>query len=234
MNQQSDFSKVVREFSGKENSDPTHRYRSFDFCYLHFHPTNKERNNIQQGCFVLWGYLASWGMLRGSSFLLDKNPAYLKPLVEFIIKEENEFYWKIDVENYPDNYKEILQLYENVKNLIIEGNQQDKTLVTKILLGVFAIVPAYDNYFGETFRTLSKKCSEVDKNHKYCGFTTVNQRSLEVIHEFYLAHKKEILEIQNNSSLMNFEGIENKDISYTSAKVIDMYGFTKTLLQPKK
>lgn len=68
-----------------EAQELEHRYHSFDFCYFHFR-SSKERGgediNIEQSCQVLWSYLGSWGMLRGSSFLLSKNPAYLKGLVE--------------------------------------------------------------------------------------------------------------------------------------------------------
>ncbi|MCK3658095.1 hypothetical protein A4G18_05050 [Pasteurellaceae bacterium Pebbles2] len=217
---QSDFSDVVNLFAG-DGKDVTHRYRSFDFCYAHFHPTNPNRTDVQYGCYVLWSYLASWGMLRGSSFLLQKNPAFLKELVEYIL-EQDKAVWEIDADNYVEKAKTIISLYKEVKATIIKNNEQDKTLVTKIILGVFGILPAYDSFFCETFKGISKQYSD-----KYCGFSSVSEHSLEVIYHFYQAHQKDITELQKNLKVMNFDGTES-NLHYSAAKIIDMYGFNKS------
>jgi len=57
------------------------------------------------------------------------------------------------------------------------------TLITKILLGVFGFVPAFDNYFCDTFRNIA-----VGK----CGFRTLNDNSLSFIKSFYQANNESI------------------------------------------
>ena len=78
-----DFRKYVSIFIEKVGVE--HRYASFDFCYSYFyqvHVLNESKNeDKEKSCMVLWSYLASWGMLRGSSKLLQKSPAYLLPLI---------------------------------------------------------------------------------------------------------------------------------------------------------
>lgn len=219
-----DLKEVVEQFC-KEGEHEHHRYKSFDFCYTHFSPLSEDRNDIEKGCYVLWSYLASWGMLRGSSFLLSKNPAYLQPLVEFICAQDFDI-WQIDVNNYPQHYAQIQALYQQVKSKIIENNEKDLVLVTKILLGVFGIVPAYDQYFCQTFKKLSK----VQSNQKYCGFTAMNKISLDQIHQFYLANREVIDELHESCKACCFSG-ESTRLNYTRAKIIDMYGFNKSLLK---
>lgn len=75
-----------------------------------------------------------------------KNPAYLKDLVEWIYEQPLNT-WNIDVENYKENAQTVLDLYNKAKEYILKGNNhQAVTLVTKVLLGVFAIIPAYDRF----------------------------------------------------------------------------------------
>ena len=137
---------VISKFKN-DQQDIQHRYYSFDFCYLHFRSSKESgKIDIEKSCQVLWSYLASWGMLRGSSFLLWKNPAYLKDLVEWIYEQPLNT-WNIDVENYKENAQTVLDLYNKAKEYILKGNKhQAVTLVTKVLLGVFAIIPAYDRF----------------------------------------------------------------------------------------
>lgn len=211
-----DIQDVVNDFWEK-NKDEKHRYRSFDFCYSHFYFSKiNNKIDIEKSCYVLWSYLASWGMLRGSSFLLQKNPFYLKDLVEYIYSQDISV-WEIDVDGYNDNIERILNLYENVKERVILNAERELVLVTKILLGVFAIIPAYDTYFCETFRQFSD-----------CKFRKFNKASLEAIHEFYLANKDVIdeLQTQEQAKVCNFNGDETS-LKYTKAKIIDMYGFEK-------
>ena len=91
-----------------------------------------------------------------------------------------------------------------------EENKPSDTLVTKIMLGIFANVPAYDEYFKKFL-----------KNNKYCQ--TLNPTSLEQIKNFYLNNQKDI----NSYEIKTFDFISSKetDISYSKAKLIDMYGF---------
>ncbi|MFZ7172467.1 hypothetical protein [Avibacterium volantium] len=208
--QPNDIENIVKSFCD-EASQPSHRYYSFDLCYSHFRNSKlKNEINIEQSCFVLWGYLGSWGMLRGSSYLLQtKNPLFLEELVEWIYCQDNEI-WEIDVEDYnnPEKVEIILKIYQVVCDKISDGNKQPtKTLVTKIILGVFGILPAFDSFFCKTFGFSSSRVTVED---------------LIKIYDFYLKNQKVIDELQKQVRDSNYY-LTN----YTKAKVIDMYGFQK-------
>ena len=62
----SDIDQCIEEFLSRH--DVNLRYASFDFCYNYFFTFKGQLSaDLEKSCFVLWGYLASWGMLRGSS-----------------------------------------------------------------------------------------------------------------------------------------------------------------------
>ena len=88
------------------------------------------------------------------------------------------------------------------------------------MLGVFASVPAYDRFFIKSF-------SEMFKGR--CGFSSFNKKSLNCISEFYLENKEAIDEINRSMRTVSFMSGEKTELSYTRAKIIDMYGFTKGL-----
>ena len=206
---------VISKFKN-DQKDIHHRYYSFDFCHFHFRSSKESGTiDIEKSCQVLWSYLASWGMLRGSSFLLWKNPAYLKELVEWIYTQPLST-WNIDVENYKDNSETVIALYNKAKEYILKGNNhQAVTLVTKVLLGVFAIIPAYDRFFRDSFSDIAGI---------KCGFSTLNKKSLEIIYHFYIENKEEIEKLSNETKVFDFNGFPTK-YHYSKAKIIDMYGF---------
>jgi len=210
-----DIRKVIASLDS-ESQDVHHRYYSFDFCYSHFRLSKENGEfDVEKSCQVLWSYLASWGMLRGSSFLLQKNPAYLKDLVNWIYAQPLDI-WKIDVEHYNSKKKEILSLYANAKKHLLKNEKhQATTLVTKVLLGVFAIIPAYDRFFKETFSDIAGKD---------CGFSIPNEKSLDIISKFYKENKEDIDQLSKERKVFDFDGNETK-YYYSKAKLIDMYGF---------
>ena len=105
---------------------PEDRYASFDYCFNYFKTTESKNliDNLEMSCLTIGFYLASWGMLRGSSFLLQKSVKYYKDLVEYIASLPKDT-WLIDVDNYPDNYERILDIYTNVKLKVIKEKNTD-------------------------------------------------------------------------------------------------------------
>lgn len=207
---------IVNDF--KSDSKPNDRYTSFDYCYNYFIETKDLTKDIEKSCLVLGFYLASWGMLRGSSFLLQKSAKHFQSTIEYISTLEKSV-WKIDVDNYTeDNIKIILNIYKNVKQRLIENGNSDLTLVTKILLGVFGFIPAFDQYFCNTFREIF-----ADKN---CGFRVVNSKSLNCIRDFYEQNKIEIDKLSKETFTTDFKTERKTLNNYTKAKIVDMYGFS--------
>lgn len=211
-----DIETVVNQF--KKDSKPDDRYTSFDYCYNYFLSTKDFKNDIEKSCLTLGFYLASWGMLRGSSFLLQKSVKHFQPTIEYIATLDKSV-WKIDVDSYnEENINRILDIYRNIKGLLIQNGNSHLTLITKILLGVFGFIPAYDQYFCDTFRNIF--------NDKKSRFRAVNRESLNLIKEFYDNNRCVIDKLSNETCTTDFLKEQKTNIKYPKAKIIDMYGFT--------
>ena len=220
----SDIREVVAEYNKKRIYEENHRYTSFDYCYNYFWQTENIEKDIEKSCLVLGFYLASWGMFRGSSFLLQKSVKYFEPIIKYISNQDKSV-WKIDVDNYnPESMKEIKRIYDGIKELLIKNGNADLTLITKILLGVFGFVPAFDNYFCDNFRIIAGDAK------KKCRFRNLDEDSLTVIKDFYKSNKESIDDISKHTFTKDFNGQETK-INYPKAKIIDMYGFAARLMK---
>jgi len=216
--QRNDITKIVGNF--EEKYSPCGRYASFDYCYNYFHPSNNNdlTKNIEQSCLALGFYLASWGMFRGSSFMLEKSSKHFEPLVGYIASLPDNA-WSIDANNFNnENIDFLIEQYNDIKEILIQDKHSHLTLVTKIMLGVFASVPAYDRFFTKSFGDIFKGD---------CGFTAFNKKSLQRIYAFYCSNQFEINKIDLNT--VDFVSGEKTNLKYTNSKIIDMYGFTKGL-----
>jgi hypothetical protein len=200
-------------------TDNQSRWASFDYCYNYFYKNKGQVlvNELEKSCLVLGFYLASWGMFRGNSNLSQNSVALYKPLISYISKLDNS-YWEIDVDSYNEkNIKKIIEVYDEIKKLIIPENTH-LTVVTKILLGVFGMVPAFDENFCRCFR-------EIYKGKKGGGFRSLNKNSLQLIKDFYESNRCEIDSYYNNLFTTDFISGQKTNIVYSRAKIIDMYGF---------
>ena len=210
-----DIQAKVLEFTSKSNANQ--RYASFDYCFNYFRTTKDLKKDVEKSCLTLGFYLASWGMFRGSSFLLQKNAKYFEPTIDYISSQDRSV-WEIDVDNYTDqNIQKIITIYKEIKDLLIIDGKRDLTLITKVLLGVFGFIPAYDSYFTETFRKISDG---------RCGFRKVNTKSLGVIKNFYEANRATIDNLSNQIFTIDFVTEQETKINYSKAKILDMYGFS--------
>jgi len=112
----------------------------------------------------------------------------------------------------------IQDVYKEIRKKLVPNNNVHLTLVTKTLLGIFGFIPAFDNYFCNTFRDFAKE---------QCGFRVVNKDSLSFIKRFYEANKESIDTISKQTFTIDFFTGQKTEINYPKAKIIDMYGFTK-------
>ena len=210
-----DIEAIVNKF--KSQSNPDDRYTSFDYCYNYFRSTNDITQDIEKSCLVLGFYLASWGMFRGSSFLLQKSVKHFEPTIRFIATLDKTV-WEIDTDNYDEeNILTIIKIYNDIKTRLINNGNSDLTLITKILLGVFGFIPAFDNFFCNSFRAISGG---------QCGFRKVNGKSLSFIKTFYESNKTTIDRLSNETFTTDFMTGQKTTLNYPKAKIIDMYGFT--------
>ena len=85
-----EFIKKTGEFYEELKVQDRHRYRSWEHCYAQFYETrqNPEKANVDNLSLHLAFYLASWGMYRGSSFLLQYDYTIHTSVVKEILKPE--------------------------------------------------------------------------------------------------------------------------------------------------
>ena len=213
-----DIEKIIHDYIYGDNSSqgikPLERYASFDYCFNHFQSFREQGRiselaslpHIQESCLHLGFYLASWGMLRGSSFLLGKSVKVYESLIKSITSA-NPILWEIDVNCYtPENIRLILDFRKTIQENLNYGNGASDILVSKIMLGVFGNVPAFDTNFKGGF-----------------GVSTFGKNALEKISDFYRANSI----IIENSRLATLDFMTGQPTNrlYTRAKVIDMVFF---------
>lgn len=206
---------------------PCKRYTSYDYCFVYFQThRGKLEDNIEISCLQLWSYLASWGMLRGSSQLLQCSAAALIPLIKVINKMDNKI-WDMDIPDYKhdNNIKLLLETYNTIRECLqgkfnelgLKSDVRMHTLVTKIMLGVFGNIPAYDRYFTQTFHALYSKGTEYS-----FALNTFNSDSLKCIYDFYCKNQQTIDSYTHKA--LTFSG-DDSGLFYKKAKIVDMYGF---------
>lgn len=215
------ISKNIKQFEvGADRSGgrtPDERYSSFDYCYNYFQSnrdTFASDEYIHISCLHLGFYLASWGMLRGSSFLLEKSVRHYIPLIHKLSGFDKKI-WEIDVDKYTDeNIELLLKCGDSIRQSLGLNNKPSDILVTKIMLGVFSNVPAFDTFF----------C-------KGLGVRRFDKKSLGLIKNFYKKHKAEV----DAKKIYTFDFLSAKETNmlYSKAKLIDMIGFIEGLNMKK-
>ena len=121
------------------------RYASFDYCFNYFQEFRETGDvsalvspaNIQMTCLQLGFYLASWGMLRGSTDLLQESARSLIPVLAVVAHTEPSV-WEIDADCYTDSNIDLLMALADTMREA-RPNMSD-TLLTKIMLGIFGNV----------------------------------------------------------------------------------------------
>lgn len=195
--------------------DENVRYRSWEHCYSNFINARDNKNaELDYLSLQLAFYLASWGMYRGSSFLLQKDYKIHIPVVKELLKEEYDPLAGIDcVELKREKNQRLLEkinafldeYYSNirgeVKNIKVR-NQLSSTLITKILMGTLGCVPAYDRYF----------ISGIKKQKVASG--NYNMKSIGQLVDFY---ESNIVELENIRKDMKVNGM-----AYPQMKILDM------------
>ena len=212
-------------FCKKENS----RYLSWEHCYIAFCEARNKKNLTEADkdllCLHLAFYLASWGMYRGSSFLLQQDYKIHRKVVNAILDSDkrlqgagceelanpelNRALWILS--------KEITTYYSEVRKSVSDMLSEKKVksdlsaiLITKVLLGTLGCVPAYDQYFakGVALEGVTTK--------------TYNERSLNNLIEFYKNNFDQLEDYRKT--------LRKGKLEYTQMKLLDMafwqIGFT--------
>lgn len=190
------FIQAATRFYTQQMEDENGRYRSWEYCYLSFNKArNSESVDVDYLCLQLAFYLASWGMYRGSSFLLQKDYKIHIPVVKEILKKKYNPLFAIDcVELKKESIQLLLKelndfisnYYDNIRRSVKEQELKSPlsfTLITKILMGTMGCVPAYDRYFIDGIKKQKVAAGSYSKNslHMLVDFYESNFEKLEKV-----------------------------------------------------
>lgn len=204
------ITKVVEDFIKRDQILPDGRYKSWEYCFDFFQHKFKQKN-WDLASLMLAFYLASWGMYRGSSFLLQYTyTIHIEPLKiifsqryrilrEKKILQDSEISLLFQLVNELQDF--YLKKHHNIRPSIVSKDQVSETLISKILMGVLGNIPAYDR-----FVKAGLKKSKI--SHRMSP-TSYNQ-----LVNFYHKHYKEI------------KSLTKKYPYYPPMKLLDMYFLT--------
>ena len=203
---------TIEKYLNGITADEFHRYKSWDNCHKSFSVSMQTDIHVLELAF----YLASWGMYRGSSGLLQKNHLIHKGAVGILFSNEGQKL-KCNSKNEvaKSSINDILNLKDKLANhyksiKFTKGADEPKpisptdTLLSKILLGTLGCVPAYDRYFIDGLK--EKKMKNI----------TFNETSLNELFDFIDKNKTEIDKAQKLI-------LTQTKKHYPVMKILDMY-----------
>ena len=216
---------AAQTFYDDARANENGRSRSWEHCYRVFRDARTAPSpDYDYLSLHLAFYLASWGMYRGSCFILQKDYKVHTPVVEEILKPEYDCLFGLacadlrddDVrKQYTNLYIYIDGYFDPIRNEVagrVVENRVSPVLITKILMGTLGCVPAYDRFFVDGI-----------KKHK----VTTQEYSLESVRKlakFYEAHNDRLEEARR--------GMRTEDLVYPQMKLLDMgfwqIGFEKS------
>lgn len=206
---------AAQTFYDDARANENGRSRSWEHCYRVFRDARTDPSpDYDYLSLHLAFYLASWGMYRGSSFLLQKDYKVLMPVVEEVLKPEYNCLFGVACADLrePEVQERLKNVSDNIANHFgpirdeVAGRKVASSvspvLITKILMGTLGCVPAYDRFF-------------VDGIKKYK--VTTQEYSLESVRKlvkFYEAHNDRLEEARR--------GMRTEDLVYPQMKLLDM------------
>ena len=208
---------AVFRFRERLREDQNGRFHSWEHCYKRFYAERTLKNdNVDYDNLSLHlaFYLASWGMYRGSSFLLQKDYRVHVPVVKILLKKQYKCLYdiecvelkKTEVQNKLRELemsikKEYAVIRKSVKKTDVQKDVSN-TLITKILMGTLGCVPAYDRYFVDGVKALKVTTG------------TYSKESLIGLVDFYKENQDRFEEARKNFWI--------GDLQYPQMKVLDM------------
>lgn len=229
MNSTKEISDVIKEIELSQEAE-YHRGKSWEHCYLFFRDYKKDydklgknEESLNLAALNIGFFLASWGMLRGSSFLIQKDYRFYKPLIEVLTNSDYNRLWGIDFSQKTDggDIKKLFNLKSRLEEQIRENNKKDKDfeehkmtlLVTKIIMATIGCVPSYDKYFinGLTKKNKDKKELSVFGEEQFKDLLE------------YSRNDTELKKIYTTKCYIKDSTRKNTDIVHPPMKILDLY-----------
>ena len=206
---------AAQTFYDDARANENGRSRSWEHCYRVFRDARTDPSpDYNYLSLHLAFYLASWGMYRGSSFLLQKDYKVHTPIVEEILKPEYDCLFGLACADLRESevqgsleklHKYIAKHFRPIRNEVAGrevASPVSPVLITKILMGTLGCVPAYDRFFVDGI-----------KKHKVTT-QEYSRKSVRKLAEFYEAHNDRLEEARR--------GMRTEDLTYPQMKLLDM------------
>lgn len=206
---------AAQTFYDDARANENGRSRSWEHCYRVFRDARTDPSpDCDYLSLHLAFYLASWGMYRGSCFLLQKDYKVLSPIVEEILKPEYDRLFGLACTDFrnDDVRAQVTELYKFIAlhfhpiRKEVPGHEVaspvSQVLIMKILMGTLGCVPAYDRFFVDGIKKYKVTTQEYSQN------------SLLKLVGFYEEHNARLEEVRR--------GMRVGDLIYPQMKLLDM------------
>lgn len=204
----SDIHEKVAAYHGKIEGITNYRYRSWEHCYAFFQKAGQAglAAHREHAALQLGFYLASWGMYRGSCFLLQYDYTAHLPVVDHLTLNCQQL-WDTDFGSSDDHFDlipDILALKDAIWDAYGPCGQPTDTLLTKVILGTVGCLPATDRFFRRGWQARKLK------------YSWPNRKFAERVLKFSLDHLVELRSEQ--ARIKSITGAH-----YPLMKLVDMY-----------
>lgn len=214
------FLGYIEDYWDKTHEDSFSRYMSWEHCYEHFQESysklivNKFIGSQEKNSLTLWlaWYLASWGMYRGSSALLNHSYEIHRSVIELLLNKRWRCLNNLKCENWSDEtWKTLEDLREKICVCYGKKISVTDTLFTKILLGTFGCTPAFDNLFKNSLSINSINKGLFKKHIRNFNLSTMKELC-EFCNEFSKKSKRRLKKMKTMT----------KKLPYPQMKILDM------------
>ena len=216
---------AAQTFYDDARANENGRSRSWEHCYRVFRDARIDPSpDYDYLSLHLAFYLASWGMYRGSCFILQKDYKVHTPIVKEILKPEYDCLFGVACVDLrePEVQERLTNVYDCIANHFgpirneVAGRKVASSvspvLITKILMGTLGCVPAYDRFFQDGVATYKVTTQEYSLD------------SVLRLVDFYEEHNDRLEEARR--------GMQCEDLIYPQMKLLDMgfwqVGFEKS------
>ena len=206
---------AAQTFYDDARANENGRSRSWEHCYRVFRDARTDPSpDYDYLSLHLAFYLASWGMYRGSCFILQKDYKVHTPIVEEILKPEYDCLFGVACADLrePGVQEQLTNARDYIANHFgpirdeVAGREVptpvSPVLITKILMGTLGCVPAYDRFFQDGVATYKVTTQEY------------SLKSVRKLAKFYEAHNDRLEEARR--------AMQIDDLSYPQMKLLDM------------
>ena len=206
---------AAQTFYDDARANENGRSRSWEHCYRVFRDARTAPSpDYDYLSLHLAFYLASWGMYRGSCFILQKDYKVHTPIVEEILKPEYDCLFGLacadlrepEVQDSLEKLRKyIAKHFRPIRNEVVGrevASSVSPVLITKILMGTLGCVPAYDRFFQDGVAAYKVTTREY------------SPKSVLKLVDFYEAHNDRLEEARR--------GMQSDDLTYPQMKLLDM------------